>query len=571
MNHELHGTERMTANCLPEELLGQVVLGQNRLTDDQMAHLSDCDACRAALREIRMVAGLSAEPSRLDPVLVKKVLQAVEQEVNAHAGGFRWVGAVAAAVLIVAVLALVFSVPTDPPSPVPAPPALSAPGLYAFGGPDHEMATATAPGPDDSVLIAGTVTGEGTDLFVTRLARDRSVAWQTRIAHSDDQYVYSMSPMRGGYVLVGFTKSKAREREDHLITAIAEDGTLLWQKEFGGVGFERLMSVDRLSDGDLIAVGISMSQKYKPDPTVAATERTSHPGMGVFVTNVVRFSPDGDLRWYRAIDGSLDRRGEYEREGHAPQPALSVDAKGRVLVASVANRFGPTTDGWLIAMTGDGAIQWQRVIHAEGRDRLVSITGLDDGSVVAVGMTGRTGADGQQLSPWVVKADTDGTVAWQKRLEMEGPGYSAGVTALPGSEFIVTGMSHEPTGAVATVSRMDCDGVELSSDAYRLPPSHSFVHIGVVNPHGGQRVAIAGQVRSDARGVDGALVEWSTTGHPSGASREAGPSGLALRMDSEPVDTPLVGAVLEVEQFTDASSTPGSLELLQIGREIDSE
>jgi len=76
------------------------------------------------------------------------------------------------------------------------------------------------------------------------------------------------------------------------------------------------------------------------------------------------------------------------------------------------SQFGDS-DGWIVKLSGQGNVIWQKIIGCSGKDYISDITLTYDGGFVFVGsiQTSDTNFDG-----WVVKIDGSGNILWQKML-----------------------------------------------------------------------------------------------------------------------------------------------------------
>lgn len=109
-----------------------------------------------------------------------------------------------------------------------------------------------------------------TDYWAIKMNIDGSVNWQKTFGGTGADYMMSAKPTRdGGFIIGGYSttdingdKTEAsRGGEDYWIVKTDSLGNKQWDKTFGGSGNDRLVSVDELADGEYVVSGTSNSPK----------------------------------------------------------------------------------------------------------------------------------------------------------------------------------------------------------------------------------------------------------------------------------------------------------------------
>ncbi len=81
------------------------------------------------------------------------------------------------------------------------------------------------------------LSGQGCDIWVLKLNTDGSVAWQKTYGGSGDDEAYSIQQTSdGGYIVAGDTDSFGAGTADVWVLKLDSDGTVAWQKTYGGTG-----------------------------------------------------------------------------------------------------------------------------------------------------------------------------------------------------------------------------------------------------------------------------------------------------------------------------------------------
>ena len=101
------------------------------------------------------------------------------------------------------------------------------------------------------------LSGQGTyDLLVLKLNPDGTVAWQKTYGGSQSDYAYSIQQTSdGGYIVAGGTVSFGAGGSDFWILKLDSDGSVAWQKTYGGLNDDYAQSIQQTSDGGYIVAG----------------------------------------------------------------------------------------------------------------------------------------------------------------------------------------------------------------------------------------------------------------------------------------------------------------------------
>jgi hypothetical protein len=187
---------------------------------------------------------------------------------------------------------------------------------------------------------------------------------------------------------------------------LAPDGKLVWQKTYGGSLNEIFYDIQPTADGGFVAAGITESNNGD-----------IRGGRGGEDAWVARLGPDGGLIWQKSLGGP----------GHEYFSAIQQTADGGFAAAGrntsaggdVANNRGHS-DMWVVKLSPDGAIEWEKSLGGSGKDFATSIQQTADGGFVAAGLSESSNGDvsGNRGSSdaWFVKLSPDGALEWEKPL-----------------------------------------------------------------------------------------------------------------------------------------------------------
>lgn len=98
------------------------------------------------------------------------------------------------------------------------------------------------------------------DVTVSKLLPSGATEWEVRFGGDEDDGINSAQQTRdGGYVLAGFTGSSGAGLEDLWVVKLRADGSIEWQKTFGGTGDDRAKFIRQTTDLGYIIAGYSKS------------------------------------------------------------------------------------------------------------------------------------------------------------------------------------------------------------------------------------------------------------------------------------------------------------------------
>jgi len=294
-------------------------------------------------------------------------------------------------------------------------------GQKTFGGNSKDEAYSIQQTADGGYIVAGgTSFGIGNyDVYVLKLNSDGSLAWQKTFGGG---IAYSVQQTTdGGYIVAGYVSGNVD------VLKINSDGSLAWQKTFGGSGWDYARSIKQTTDGGYIVAGYTNSF-----------------GAGNYDVYVLKLNSDGSLAWQKTFGGNS--------EDYAYSIQQTTD--GGYIVAGYTWSFGAGYDDvYVLKLNSDGSLAWQKTFGGNSEDYAYSIQQTTDGGYIVAGYTNSFGAGGYNV--YILKLNSDGSLAWQKTFRGS-TAYSIQQTEDGG--YIVAGR--------ITVSYGNCDAyiLKLNSD-----------------------------------------------------------------------------------------------------------
>ena len=124
---------------------------------------------------------------------------------------------------------------------------------------------------DGSLMIFGTKNGffndvhvnfrvPDADMFLLKIDENGNELWRQEYGAEGHDFGYALNKsVSGGYFLFGSTQSYGAGSFDMCLIKIDENGSLIWQKTYGGEHYEYGLSIDNNESGDLFLLGCTKS------------------------------------------------------------------------------------------------------------------------------------------------------------------------------------------------------------------------------------------------------------------------------------------------------------------------
>jgi uncharacterized delta-60 repeat protein len=281
-----------------------------------------------------------------------------------------------------------------------------------WGGTGSDVAEAVATSADGSSYVVGITDSFAVDefgqpsprIFVVKFAADGSLAWQR---------VWNGMTVRGlgrpdvavssdGSVYV--TGVSVNNGNDAVLLKFGADGTLQWERTWGGTSSDESLAVATAADGSVYIAGTATS--FGPSSA------------GLFV---VKFDAAGNLMWQRVSDGAAGN-------------AVAVGSDGSVYAAGTTPRPDQigNFDILVLKITSDGSLVWQRTYTAgEVVDPRGRMTTAPDGSIVLAGAIQAAKAGFVDIAALIVSLSPDGSLLFDRQFAGRNGETAEGVAVAP--------------------------------------------------------------------------------------------------------------------------------------------
>ena len=285
-----------------------------------------------------------------------------------------------------------------------------------YGGTGSDYAYSVQVTLDGGYVVAGCTNSFGTssyDIFVLRLNGDGTIFWQKTYGGSDIDIAYDLHQTSdGGYVVAGYTKSFSDGDKDICVLKLDSEGAVSWQTTYGGTQKDdEAWSVRETSDGGYIVAGNSYSCSQGEKDMI-----------------VLKLDNTGDVIWQKGYDG-----GEND---YAFSIEQTID--GGYILCGHTSAF--ETNGGnirVLKLAIDGTISWEKNIVGDYFERSYSIHQTTDGGYILAGDTYSFGAGGRDM--WLIKLNNSGDIQWQKTFGGAGDDTAYSIQQTSGGGYVVTG------------------------------------------------------------------------------------------------------------------------------------
>lgn len=180
-----------------------------------------------------------------------------------------------------------------------------------YGGSDYEVMSVIRQTPDGGYIAAGySMSGDGDitqpvqsgkqDWWLLKLDASGNKQWDKCYGGTDDEVAYAMDLVPGGgYIISGTSRSTdgqvtgGKGGYDIWTIRLDDAGKMLWQKTFGGSGYDNSYGVKPTSDGGFLVTGGSQSA----DGDLTGNE-------GEMDALLVKYDGAGNLLWHSRMGGN---------------------------------------------------------------------------------------------------------------------------------------------------------------------------------------------------------------------------------------------------------------------------
>ncbi len=305
-----------------------------------------------------------------------------------------------------------------------------------FLGDNYDILTSAIPTADGGYLLGGESNSDGrfdksennksfpdylNDYWVIKTDKNGKKLWDRTYGGEGYDFLSSIVPTAdGGYLLAGASSSdisgdKSEEQRgdfDYWIIKTDMTGKKKWDKTFGGNDSDELKKVIATADGGYLLAGNSYSK---------ASGDKSENSRGELDYWVVKVNKDGIKQWDKTIGGN----------GYDWLSSVVPTADGGYLLAgySDSGKSGNKTqnskgvyDYWIVKLDKNGKQRWDKTLGGKGYDNLMAAIATADGGYLLAGasdsdVSGNKSENSRGYTDyWIIKTDKNGNKLWDRTI-----------------------------------------------------------------------------------------------------------------------------------------------------------
>lgn len=296
---------------------------------------------------------------------------------------------------------------------------------------------------DNGYAVAGCVDDTAnytSHAYLVKIDANGVMQWNKTVgANSEQQYLYSVvATSDGGYVLGGSAYPAPDFTSKIYLAKTTSDGTLLWNKTYGGIDSQYGYSVVEAASGGYVIAGYTY--------TYSASDYCDYV--------LLKTTADGTLEWNKTYTNAEYDRGKAmvaSSDGGYAMVGYSMDA---------LEQYGST---FLVKTFSNGTLDWSQTYGGPNRDYGYSVIATNDGGYAVAGYTRQPLASFSNV--YLLKTAADGTLSWTKMYDCgldSSRGYSVIQTKDGG--YAITGVGD----SMALLLKTDCNGTMQWSKTFDL-------------------------------------------------------------------------------------------------------
>jgi hypothetical protein len=254
-----------------------------------------------------------------------------------------------------------------------------------FGGSKDDEANAIIKA-DNGYIITGYTESFGAgdrDVWIIKIDKNGNKIWDKTFGGSGWDDADAIIKVNNGYIIVGYTDSFGEGKGDAWVIKIDKNGNKIWDKTFGGSRFDEANAIIKADNGYIIVGDTDSFGEGKGDVWV------------------IKIDKNGNKIWNKSFGGT-----DYD----GAKAIIKAD-DGYIIVGSTYSFGAGRVDAWVIKIDKNGNKIWDKTFGGSGWDDADAIIKVNNGYII-VGYTDSFGAGYRDA--WIIKIDKNGNKIWDK-------------------------------------------------------------------------------------------------------------------------------------------------------------
>ena len=291
------------------------------------------------------------------------------------------------------------------------------------------------------------------DYWVIKFNVQHTIEWQKTYGGSDDDRGREIIQTQdGGYAIIGtsasddFDLTENNGSQDFWIAKLDALGNISWQKSFGFQGDDMGLAVIQTSDSGYLITGVlDVTSSNGQGNTTRNTTR--HAGGDYWA---VKLDNSGNMQWTKYFGGNFT---------DTPEGVIETDngdfiiAGGSDSIDTDISGNKGTYDFWVIRIDSNGILVWEKSYGGTQTEEARAMVKSADGNIIIAGETRSNDVDvsgnNGAADFWLIKISPDGNLLWQKTLGGSGFDVARDISVTLDNGFLITGSSRSNDGDVS--------------------------------------------------------------------------------------------------------------------------
>lgn len=236
---------------------------------------------------------------------------------------------------------------------------------------------------DGNFIIAGwsdSFKKDNTDIYLIKMGE-----WEKIYGGDNDDIAVSMAKTKDGdYIITGLTSSFNVAYYDVYVLKVDKNGNKIWEKAYGGKGYDRGNAIKETRDGGYIIAGLTESF-----------------GNGFEDVYLIKLNQKGDVMWHKAYGTPA-----YERA----YDVIETSDDNLLVVGECQNTKNNSEDGYILKLNSKGEIIWIKNIGKNEDEKFYSVLETKQGEYLILGEKISNGKN----EIYLLKVDKNGKIIWEK-------------------------------------------------------------------------------------------------------------------------------------------------------------
>lgn len=295
---------------------------------------------------------------------------------------------------------------------------------------------------------------ESFDYWILKFNAEDELQWQkTYGGTADERGRNIIQTADGGFAIIGFTFSSDGDitanagLQDFWLVKLDEIGNILWQKSFGYQGTDYGTSVIQTNDQGYLVSGVLDVTASGGLGNSSRNSEIMHAGGDYWV---LKLNSLGDIEWSKYFGGNFT---------DTPEAIIQTDDNGYIIAGSsdsndtdISNNIG-SYDFWVIRLSDVGNLVWEKSFGGDQIDEARAIVASGDGNFI---IAGDTRSDDNDISNnigaadlWLIKISPNGDLLWEKTIGGSSFDVARSIVATDDNGFLLAGSSRSSDGDVS--------------------------------------------------------------------------------------------------------------------------